>query len=445
MRSTDIPLLRVYQLNASTFGGAGRAAYRIHKSICKSCPTIDCRMLVLSSDATDESIETYQLHWSRKATAFLLSRIEALKLSRHHTSNPNFHSTGYPGLGIPGFLGKRPHDLIHIHGVGECFLSIEDLQRINKPIVWTMHDEWGYLGADHYHHLIGDSASSLINRRDVIGYSRSNRPYGESGYDLNRKTWYRKWKAWKMPINIVCPSVWLADSASHSLLMRDWPITVIPNPIDLQYWSSIDMGLARRLLDLPQSETLVLFGVDHGSSHPRKGADLLLDAFRIIHQECSSDVRVPRLVVFGQRLSLPPDNSDVPYIYIGRFRDDMSLRTLYSAVNAVVIPSRQDNFPNIGIEAHACGKPVIAFNIGGLPDIIHDGVTGSLAQPFDPHSLAYSLQWVTSSFDHAHRLGSQARVRAEELWSETVVANQYKLLYETIYERRLAGASFVES
>ena len=51
----------------------------------------------------------------------------------------------------------------------------------------------------------------------------------------------------------------------------------------------------------------------------------------------------------------------------------------YSAADAFVIPSLQDNLPNTGLEAHACGTPVIAFNACGLPDIVDDRVTGALA------------------------------------------------------------------
>jgi glycosyltransferase involved in cell wall biosynthesis len=59
-----------------------------------------------------------------------------------------------------------------------------------------------------------------------------------------------------------------------------------------------------------------------------------------------------------------------------------------------VIPSRQDNLPNTGLEAHACGTPVVAFATGGLVDIIDPEITGSLAEPFDPISLAAAIRWV---------------------------------------------------
>ena len=98
----------------------------------------------------------------------------------------------------------------------------------------------------------------------------------------------------------------------------------------------------------------------------------------------------------------------------------------------MVIPSRQDNLPKVGLEAHACGTPVVAFNTGGLPDIVADKITGALAQPFDPASLAECIRWVVSTPQRISSLGKNARLRSEQLWSPSVVAAQYSLLYEGI-------------
>jgi glycosyltransferase involved in cell wall biosynthesis len=224
-----------------------------------------------------------------------------------------------------------------------------------------------------------------------------------------------------------------------SQLMRGWPVNVIPYPIDIHFWSAVDRCTARQLLQLPQDATLILFGVDHGSANPRKGADLLLKSFRLLHSQVSSARTPTQLVVFGQQLSLPPSNAEVPYHYLGRLRDDLTLKIAYSAVDAIVIPSRQDNLPNIGLEAHACGKPVVAFKVGGLPDIIDDRITGALATPFDPESFAEAIGWVVDDADRRQKLGEHARRRAESLWAESVVAKQYADLYTSILEGGFSG------
>ncbi len=80
-----------------------------------------------------------------------------------------------------------------------------------------------------------------------------------------------------------------------------------------------------------------------------------------------------------------------------------------------MIPSRQDNLPNIGLEAQACGTPVVAFNTGGLPDIVNERFTGAWAKPFEPASLAAGIRWVLEDAQRLQKLGSAARSRAEQL------------------------------
>ena len=73
---------------------------------------------------------------------------------------------------------------------------------------------------------------------------------------------------------------------------------------------------------------------------------------------------------------------------------NLSLRALYSAADAIVVPSRQEAFGQTASEAHACATPVIAFHTGGLPDIVDHQHTGYLAKAFDTEDLAEGIDWV---------------------------------------------------
>ena len=209
---------------------------------------------------------------------------------------------------------------------------------------------------------------------------------------------------------------------------------MIPNPIDLNKWAPFDQAQARALLGLPADRLLVLFGAVGGSADPRKGADLLLEALQSLRsQVVGTPMEHLELVVFGQSSpSLPPELS-FPIHYSGHLHDDLRLHLLYAAADVFLLPSRQDNLPNTGLEAHACGTPVVAFRTGGLVDVVDDRVSGALAKPFDPVSLATSIRWVLEDTQRRRNLGVAARQRAERLWDPRRVAGQYLDLYEMIF------------
>jgi glycosyltransferase involved in cell wall biosynthesis len=120
--------------------------------------------------------------------------------------------------------------------------------------------------------------------------------------------------------------------------------------------------------------------------------------------------------------------------FIGHLNDDLSLRALYSASDAMVISSRQDNLPNTGLEAHACGTPVVAFNTGGLPDIVVHQSMGYLARTFEPQDLAAGISWVLADPQRRRVLADAARTRAEQLWNPARVSRLYQQVYQQAME-----------
>jgi len=277
---------------------------------------------------------------------------------------------------------------------------------------------WAFCGAEHY--------TDGVRYRE--GYSAANRPPCESVLDLDRWTWLRKQRHWQRPFQIVTPSRWLADCVGQSALMRHWPVAVIPNPIDTEVWRPVDKLLARQKLNLPPSTPILLFGALGGEEDPRKGFDLLRDAL----QHLRTRVNGLELVVFGQLAPSQETPLGFPVRHTGYLHDDEKLRLLYSAADAVAVPSRLETFGQTASEAHACGTPVVAFNTGGLADIVAHRETGYLATPFDVQDLATGIEWVLGAAQSGPGLGSAARDRACRLWDSPVVARQYADRYGAI-------------
>jgi glycosyltransferase involved in cell wall biosynthesis len=316
-------------------------------------------------------------------------------------------------------INNSDADIVNLHWIQRETMSIKDISKIKKPIVWTLHDMWAFCGAEHH----------TNDNRWRDGYYSNNRPNYESGFDLNRWTWNRKKKYWKTPIQIVTPSAWLAKCVSESALMKNWPVSVIPNPIDTDQWTPMDKKKARQLLNLSQDANLILFGAAGGEKNLHKGYDLLLSALEYV--KADKKIKKIELVVFGQ--SKPKSQPDLgfPIHYFGHLNNDLILRTLYSAADVMVVPSRQDNLPNTAVEAQACGTPVVSFNIGGLPDIIDHQKTGYVARAFDIRDLANGIIWVLEQ-GFSSKLSNNARKRAVEKFSEKKIAEHYVNIYKKL-------------
>lgn len=406
--------LKVAHVNKSDVsGGAARAAYRIHQALGEG--GIDSEMYVARALTDDPKVigpGTKLLRgWNQIRT-----QLRKLPYGLFRTGSSDPHSFSY----LPSLWARKLNeveaDLVHLHWLGSEMMSIKDIGRIEKPAVWTLHDMWPFCGAEHY--------TADFRWRD--GYTSRNRPAFEAGLDLNRWVWHRKRRAWQHPIHIVAPSKWLADCARESVLLREWPVRVIPYALDTEAWQPVEKVAARRILGIPIDRPLLAFGAIGRNRDPRKGFDLLMSAL----ERLTSDVSGLELMVFGEWRTGDVALPKFPVHHMGHFHDDVSLRLLYSAADAMVIPSRQDNLPNVGLEALACATPVIAFDTCGLPDVVVDRETGWLADAFDIDQLVEGIQWVLGDDRRLAELSKNARNYAEQNFAYQIVARQYKALYE---------------
>lgn len=406
--------MKIYTINYSDInGGAARAAYRIHHALRRQ--GVFSKMMVSNAAASDWTVEGPEGKTS-KVLSKLRGPLAGLLTQTLKTGNPILHSPAVLRSRWSERLNVSDVDVIHLHWINGEMMSIADIGKFKKPVVWTLHDMWAFCGAEHV----------ASDHRSRDGYKANNRPTHENGFDLNRWTWERKLKHWKRPMHIVAPSRWLADCVGQSTLMHEWPVTVIPNAIDTDVWQPVDKALARELLHLPRDVPLLLFGAWGGTNEHHKGFDLLQAALTHLHGQLTG----LELVVFGQPPPKEPVVMGFPIHYAGHMHDDVSLRLLYSAADVMVIPSRIDNLPNTGLEAHACGTPVVAFDTCGLPDIVKHRETGYLAKAFDSEDLATGVHWTLQNKMINNVLGQAARARAVNLWSYGVVSSLYIEAYD---------------
>lgn len=408
--------LDVVHYSGDRLGGAARAAYRIHTAL--TCEPSLCSRMVAAHPATDDpTVKAGEPGLARRLSRIVSPPLDALPLRLAAPADSLPRSAGWSSCIRAADINADATDIVHLHWICGGFLSIEEIGKIRKPLVWTLHDMWAFCGAEH---LAEDTPQS----RWRTGYAMEQQDSGR--FDIDRWAWRRKRARWKMPMHVVAPSRWLARCARESELMRHWPVTVIPNPLDLANFKPTDRRAARRLLNLPEEGRLVLFGAIKGTQLPYKGWDLLGPALAAV-AEAEPEVRA---VIFGQSRPATSPPLGIQIHWMGHLFDDFSLAALYSAADVLVIPSRQESFGQTGSEAQACGCPVVAFDATGLQDVVAHGETGLLARPYDSGELASCLLALLRNDSLRQQLASNARVRAERLWSYPRIAAQYFEVYK---------------
>lgn len=410
----------VHVCNSDTNGGAARAAYRLHRSLIKA--SVDSSMLVCEKSSDDQSVQVSRQNISLQLLNKVKNRLNNKRWMGFSAPHQLMHSTANFSSGILNVLQSQSCDLVNLHWLGSNTLTIEEIGRISQPIVWTLHDMWAFCGAEH---LSPDDSTARFR----VGYQKDNRSPGESGPDMNRWVWERKQKAWRKPMTVVCPSRWLTECARDSVLFRGWSVHCIPNSLDVNKWRPFSREYSRELLNLPRDGQLILFGAANGEGNLNKGEDLLRNALNILYK---NGVRDLQLVIFGKTAPQVSEELPFPVKYLGRLHDDVSMIAAYNAADVMIVPSRQDNLPQTAVEAQSCGIPVVAFNVGGLPDIVSHRETGFLARALAVDDLADGIAWVLADEQRRLALSRAAREAAISKYSEAVVAKSYSELYEQV-------------
>ena len=227
--------MKIIHLNYSDIvGGAARGAYRVHH--CLRSSGVDSCMWVNQSVSEDSTVEMPLSKFERMITK-IHSYLVKIFIKILKTENLILHSPQIFSSRWVKKINKCDADIIHLHWTQNEMLSISDIGSIKKPIIWTVYDMWGFCGAEHY----------TSEFRWKSGYQSNNRPAYESGFDLNFWTWKRKINNWKKPIHIIAPSYWLGNCVKESKLMNNWPIKVIPLPIDTDFWRPLKKSCKRTI------------------------------------------------------------------------------------------------------------------------------------------------------------------------------------------------------
>lgn len=296
--------------------------------------------------------------------------------------NFNFPATRH----ISDMTPFRP-DIIHAHNLqGKYFdLRLLPLLSAQYPMLLTLHDTWLLSGHCAYAVGCGRWKAGCGKCPDLNAQPSVYR-------DATAFNWRRKRDIYQQSrIYVATPSQWLMDQVCRSMLLPAVvKAKVIPNGVDTKIYRKADKREVRKELGLPQDAFVLLYVV---ASRLRKNSykdfSTIEQALSILQQQVPADRKIIFLGLGANSETQKIGNLEkrfIPYL-----TDSHRVAMYYQAADVLLHAARADNFPNVVLESLACGTPVVATAVGGIPEQIMEGITGYLTPAMDPNAMCQKV------------------------------------------------------
>lgn len=411
--------MKVLFVNTSdTNGGAARAAMRIMRGVQQS--GVEAQMFVKHKNSqADDVIPLSQFvpaDWVYRVCDLVAAKIknkwQHYKWHPYKQTKQDSFMSDLRSTSVHGALQKLHYDILHLHWFNLRFLNIDELTKIKKPIVWTLHDSWPFTGICHVPYDC-KNYESHCGACPLLG--------SENERDLAYEAFEKKIRAFKnLNLHIVTPSKWLAECVKRSALLGQFPITVIPNCLDIEVFRPYPCKNEH-------AKPVILYGAMHVAKDRNKGFSTLLITLQMLDKQGLE----AQLIVFGaEAQELPMQFEHIEVTFVGYINDNYKLAELYSEADVMVVPSYSEVFGQTASEAMACGTPVVAFRCTGIQDVVEEGC-GYLAEPYSSEDLANGIRYCIEH-NKDNILGKNAREKVMNNYTIRMVSEQYKQLYQSL-------------
>ncbi len=319
-------------------------------------------------------------------------------------------------------------DLIHAHNLNGDYFDLRFLEKLSRqvPVVITLHDHWWLTG--HCAHPI-----QCERWRQGCGSCPDLTLFPSIERDATAYNFQRKQRiAARSRLRVAVPSRWLAKRVADSPIGKQFQeCRVIPNGVDLQKFNPGEMREARRLRGLPEGK-IALFVAREPERNPFKDYALLRKTLGSV----AVQVGVWTLVVVGDSR---PDEVIGGVRILYREGSSEEMPEYYRACDFLVHPAKAETYPTVIMEAMACGKPVIASEVGGIPEQVmgwHEGAgttaNGILIPAGSEEALTAALVKLFSDEPLRAVLGRGARLHAEQNFDQRRMVDLYDAWYQEL-------------
>lgn len=411
--------------HSDTGGGAAIGAYRLTKALIEF--GIDAHLGVIEKQTAASFvielkkkrnlIEKFQLKFLRKIESFLFKHFK--------TTNTILHSVNlYSKIDVQK-INNFDCDLVNLHWIGGNTLSIRDIGKIIKPIVWTMHDSWPCCGAEHHPNILEQDS------RYKEGYFRYNKPKSTNGFDIPKITWQIKKKYLKNKnISFTAPSRWETDILKDSALFGNSECKTIPNIIDHTIFNKKNSEEIKKALNIPLDKKIIGFGAAYDIDNPNslKGGSYIHTSLKEL-----ANKQDYFLLVFGTSNDNFFNEIGIDFLCTGFIDNPALLALVYNCLDVFVCPSVIENLPFTCLESICCGVPVVAFNVGGIPDIIEHGVNGFLTKPYSTKELSEGIKY---SIEHREALSKHCLIKAKQDYCTKKISYEYIEYFKNVIQQK---------
>lgn len=388
-------------------GGAAIAAQRLDESFSKQ--KITSSWYVKKASAVSSNI----LSPKKKLSSQIYNRL----------FQKEFTCTSKPAETAELVISKawKNASLYHFHNLHGDFVDLSILAKHvgDKPVFLTLHDMWTFTGHCSYSYQCSRYQTACGDCPDLSIYPAI--PHDNTAAEIHLKQKLFR----EMNCHFIAPSQWIADCFQNSIL-NDLDISIIPYPLDTNIYTRTKQKEARRTLGADEDTfTILLSSVS--LADPRKSQHIAIDAINQLADEVEQPIQV---LTMGDGALPATFSKKIKYVSCGYLNTDEEKVSCYNAADLFLFTSQGDNLPLSIQESLACGTPVLANKVGGIPEMVIDKQTGWLVESNNSNQYYHALKTIVAEKQHLP-LSASTRSFAEKQYRADAICQQHLALYQT--------------
>lgn len=393
--------MKILHINGTSEGGTFNVIYDLHKALLKK--------KIKSNIYLPEKMNIKNSYYPKSFFFYFYSKIINLlkKIIRKILlrTNSSITLSFFKSFEIKKIIKKIKPDIIHLHWIGNEFISLDEIVNMKLPLVWTMHDLWLVHSYFHYE----EKAKKNFFSKIMI-----NHLFKKKNFLMKKK------------ITIIPTSTWSYKKLDKKFQSIDNKYKKIPCGIDFTKWFPMNKQIAKKTLGL-KNKPIVLF-IAYGVNNSRKGFDYLNKSLKFIKHDYE-------LLIVGDQK--PLHINDKKYKFIFAPKNIKIRRLIYNSADLLVAPSIQEAFGLVCLEAAACNTPSVIFNDNGLEDIIKHKINGYVAKKKNVKDLGRGINWILSSMKMKPKRFNVCRSKVVKKYNIKNLANDYILVYKKLLNKNI--------